>query len=97
METYVKKGKLLEKYNETQTALKMQMEKEDQESIVSKLKQIFREGGTKSSLFWKIRRKIMVKPKEEYDRITKENKRIKDPDVTKEYRAKFFEELDQSK
>ncbi len=40
-----KKGKLLEWYYETQTALKMHMEKEDQESIVNKLKQKTREGG----------------------------------------------------
>lgn len=42
-EQYVMKGILLEKYNETQIALKMQKKKDDQEDIISKLKQITRE------------------------------------------------------
>ncbi len=49
--------------------------------------------GTTSNLFWKAMRKIMVKPNEEYDTITEENRRIKDRDETKEYRAKYFEEI----
>ncbi len=50
------------------------MEKEDHKSMVNKLKQITREGATKSNPFWKTRRKIMAKPnEEEYDTITDEN------------------------
>ena len=96
-EQFRRKGRLLNTYYETQNALKTQMEKEDQEEIINKLKQITREGGTKSNLFWKTRRKIMGKPKEEYDTITEENMCIKDPDETKEYRAKYFEELYQAR
>ncbi len=64
----------------------MQTEKEDQESIVIKLKQITRAGSWDKD-------KIMTKLEEEYDTITDENTILKDSDETKEYRAKYCEEL----
>ncbi len=72
------------------------MVKEDQETIGKKLKQITRDGGgeargrgAKSNLFWKTRRNLMVKPKEEYDIITEGNTLFTDPVESNEYRVKY--------
>ena len=51
-----------------------------------------------SNMFWNIRKKLMGKGgQEEYDTITEDNIKIKDPITTKNHIADYFEDLYQAR
>lgn len=87
----------LERYYNTQTKLKEQIQNEEKNEVTRNLQEIAKEGGVKSNLFWKTRKKILRKPREEYDLITEDGQTLCDPDEAKEYTANFFENLYQAR
>ena len=92
------KTETLEKYIESQKALKEHIETEIRGKTVQIANKLIEAGGTKSQLFWKMRKKITnTKTKNTYDTITEEGVKIEDPGETKNHIADFYENLYQAR
>ena len=89
-----KKAKL-DAYVMKQKELREEMYHMEELMVESRINKLINEGGIKSGLFWKIRKRILnkSKPDEDYDTITEEGKTITEPEETKEYIANFYENL----
>ena len=63
--------------------------------VEAKINKLIQEGGIKSDRFWKIRKQIINKSKQQddYDTITEEGKTLTEPEESKEYIASFYESL----
>ncbi len=70
------------------------MEKIDREETRKKIEKLNKEGGTKSTNFWKIKKQEEKQTDEKYDIIREEdNEAITDPKETREYTAEYFKKL----
>ncbi len=92
------KSTLLEEYITAQKLLKEQIEKDIQDQTIRTANKLIQGGGTKSQLFWKIRKKVLPQKTENtYDVITEENKTIIDPTESREHIANLYEDLYQAR
>ena len=74
------------------------MEEDHRQNIKTLAKRITREGGTKSQLFWKEKRKNTPKQSgDSYITLDEKGNPIKDPKDAKEHIAQFFENLYQAR
>ena len=79
---------------QSQAKLKEGIEKEHRENIRGLAKRISKEGGTKSQLFWKEKRKITPKQSSNsYITLNEIGHPIEDPEEAKEHIAQSFENL----
>ena len=84
----------LKEYMEAQQQLREEIEKMERERVQVQYDRLINEGGTKSRMFWKIRKQLLNANKPmEYDVITEEGNILKDEQEAKEYIAKYFENL----
>ena len=85
-------------YIESQTKTRSEVEKEITKKTKQQIDKLIEQGGTNSNMFWNIRKKLMGKGgQEEYDTITEDNIKIKDPITTKNHKADYFEDLYQAR
>ena len=84
----------LKDYMESQQQLREEIEKVEREKVQVQYDRLINEGGTKSRMFWKIRKQLLNSNKPlEYDVITEEGEVIKEEEEAKEYIATYFEKL----
>ena len=93
------KKETMEKYIDAQKQLREELEKFEKENVQKRIHQIIKEGGVKSNLFWRVRKRVIrkSKPEEDYDTITEDDRTLIDPDETKEYIAEYYEDLYQAR
>ena len=92
------KKEKLTKYLQAQTDLRRAIHEQNKREVTQNMLKIIKEGGTKSSNFWKTRRKIMnTQATDRYELITEEDEKIEDPTESKQYIADFFEQLYQAR
>jgi len=96
-ENQMTRNETYRKLKEAQNELHNKIEKHEKETTQKIATRIIKEGGAESNLFWKIRKKILGKAREEHDTITEEGHTLKDPNTTKEYIANFYENLYQAR
>ena len=85
-------------YIQSQAKLKEGIEKEHRENIRDLAKRISKEGGTKSQLFWKEKRRITPKQSSNsYITLNESGHPIEDPAEAKEHIAQYFENLYQAR
>ena len=85
-------------YIQSQAKLKEGIEKEHRENIRDLAKRISKEGGTKSQLFWKEKRKITPKQSSNsYITLNESGHPIEDPAEAKKHIAQYFENLYQAR
>ena len=85
-------------YMNKQKNLKEQIEEEETNRTKKIAEKLIKEGGTKSQMFWKIRKLILGKnTKDTYDVLDENNEPIEDPEMAREHIAKFFENLYQAR
>ena len=87
----------LDRYVQLQQQLKQEYAKLEAEQIENRIERIAKEGGVNSREFWRIRKQILKGSQIEYDVITEEGEKITDPEDSKEYVAKYFEQLYQAR
>ena len=89
----------LDKYVKIQIELKNELERHEKTVVEKRIRKIISEGGVKSDLFWKIRKKVInnSKPDEDYDTITEDDRLLTDPTEAKEHIAKYYEDLYQAR
>ena len=88
----------LQHYLNTQKELRLELEKFEREKVEQRINAIIKHGGAGTDHFWKIRKKILSKGKDEkYDLITEEGEHITDPQKSKDYIADHFEERFQAR
>jgi hypothetical protein len=84
----------LNEYMESQQKLREEIEKMERDKLQVQYDRLINEGGTKSRMFWKIRKQLLNANKPlEYDLVTEDGQVIKDEEEAKEYIAKYFETL----
>ena len=93
------KKEKLDSYVKAQMQLKIELDHMEKLMVEDRINKLVRAGGIKSDLFWKIRKQIINKSKndEDYDLITEEGEVITDPELSKEFRATYFENLYQAR
>ena len=93
------KRETMDKYIETQKQLRTELEKAEKDNVQQRIHKIIKEGGIKSNLFWKIRKRIInkSKPDDDYDTITEDGQTLKEPEEAKEYIANYYEDLYQAR
>ena len=87
----------LREYYDTQRKLRETLEKYERERIEKITDEISRKGGTNSREFWKIRKRIVKPPNQQYDLITEDGHKIMDSTKHRNYIADYFEELYQAR
>ena len=89
------KRKTLDEYVKKQKELRAELQLMEEQMVAAKIKKLADEGGIKSDLFWKIRKRILNKCKmdDDYDTVTEEGKVLLDKEVAKEYIANYYENL----
>ena len=87
----------LKEYYDTQRKLRETLEKYERERIEKITDEISRKGGTNSREFWKIRKRIVKPPNQQYDLITEDGHKIMDSSKHRNYIADYFEELYQAR
>ena len=83
----------LNKYIQSQINLKAEIEKQETKQTKLNLEKLIKEGGVKSQMFWKIRRKLLANSETEYDIIDDSGRKLENPEEAKEHVAQYFEEL----
>ena len=91
------KMKTKEEYIKGQIKLRNSIEYDEKEVMETKINDMIKEGGTKGTNFWKIRKRLLKDNNIEYDLITEENTTINEPDKAKEYIANYYENLYQAR
>ena len=92
------KRESMKAYIQSQAKLKEGIEKEHRENIRDLAKIISKEGGTKSQLFWKEKRKITPKQSSNsYITLNESGHPIEDPAEAKEHISQYFENLYQAR
>ena len=93
------KKETLDMYIKIQIELREELEKVEKENVQKRIHQIIKEGGVKSNLFWKVRKRIInkAKPEEDYDTITEDDRTLTEPEEAKEYIAQYYENLYQAR
>ena len=92
------KQELMEAYLQSQYKLKKKIEEDHRQNTKTLAKRITREGGTKSQLFWKEKRKITPKQSgDSYITLDEKGNPIEDPEEAKEHIAQYFENLYQAR
>ncbi len=87
-----------DKYLKTQIALKEQIQKDETNRRNKTIETLIKEGGAKSQLFWKLRKKIIAKEGDaNYDTKDEQGNIIEDPEQAKEHIANFYENLYQAR
>ena len=89
----------LDAYVQKQKELREELEQMEKLMVEAKVNKLIQEGGIKSDRFWKIRKQILNKSRQQddYDTITEEGKTLTEPEETKEYVASFYENLYQAR
>ena len=92
------KQELMKAYLQSQYKLRKKIEEDHRQNIRTLAKRITREGGTKSQLFWKEKRKITPKQSgDSYITLDEKGNPIGDPEEAKEHIAQYFENLYQAR
>ena len=93
------KKQKLDEYIQTQRELRDELETLSKKRVEERIKKIIDEGGVKSDLFWKIRKRITNKTQaeDEYDTVTEEDELLTDPEKAKKHIADFYENLYQAR
>ena len=91
------KEKTLKEYINSQQKLKESINKDRRESTKETIKKLSKQGGTKSNLFWKLRKQTIGKENSTYDTITEEGIKIEDPETAKDHIANYYENLYQAR
>ena len=93
------KQKTLDEYIEAQKLLRAELTAIEKTRIRQRVDKIIREGGIKSDLFWKTRKRIKknANKDEEYDPITEEGDTITDPEKAKKHYETFYQDLYQAR
>ena len=92
------KHESMKAYIQSQAKLKEGIEKEHRENIRDLAKRISKEGGTKSQLFWKEKRRITPKQSSNsHITLNESGHPIEDPAEAKEHIAQYFENLYQAR
>ncbi len=87
-----------EQYFESQRELRKQKEQDEKERRNKMINTLINEGGTKSQLFWRMRKKIISKDSDaSYDTKDEDGNTIKDPEQAKNHIADYYEELYQAR
>ena len=85
-------------YIEMQKKLRDQLENDEREKRRSIANRLIREGGTKSNLFWQMRRKIVKSDMDaNYDIKDEDGNTIHNPPEAKEHIAQYYEQLYQAR
>ena len=85
-------------YIQAQKDLRNQIEKDAENKSKNIIQTLIKEGGAKSNLFWKLRRKIIKKDSDaNYDTKDETGKTITNPEEAKEHIAKYYENLYQAR
>ena len=88
------KGNILEQYIDSQKKLRSEIQLIQQEQTRNLVRKIIEEGGTKSTTFWRAKRKICGKQgAADYITIDEKGKPIENPEEAKEHIAEYFENL----
>ena len=93
------KSTKLDTYVQKQKELREELEHMEKLMVEAKINKLIQEGGIKSDRFWKIRKQILNKTKQQddYDTITEEGKTLTESEESKEYIASFYENLYQAR
>ncbi len=87
-----------EKYYQTQINLRKQIENDEEKTTKGIIDTLIKEGGIKSQLFWKLRRKILRKENDSnYDTVDENGTTLDDPEEAKEHIATYYENLYQAR
>ena len=88
----------MEEYIDSQTKLRAEIQKIRQEQTRQHVQKIIDEGGTKSTTFWRTKRKICGKTgNADYTTIDEHGNHIEDPEEAKEHIASYYENLYQAR
>ena len=79
------------------TKLRDLIEQEEKIRITEISEELIKEGGVKSKQFWRLRKKLLRKPHNDYELITENGTTVTDPSQSKEYIAEYFENLYQAR
>ena len=97
-ENWPTKGEVMKKYIEYQKELRTENQKTQQEETKNLIQKIIDEGGTKSTTFWKVKRRICGKQgSANYTTINEDGEPIEDPTKAKEHIANYYENLYQAR
>ena len=92
------KTEKLRKYINIQKEIKEELETSIKEKTRDVANRLIQNGGTKSQMFWKLRKRIVNnKSQNTYDTITEEGTRLEEPEETREYIANYYERLYQAR
>ena len=98
MEFSSNKAHILNQYIQAQINLKMAIKEEQKQTTEKRLNTLIKEGGTKSNMFWKTRKKLLNSNKrDQYDTITEDDTPMSNPQDAKEHIANYFETLYQAR
>ncbi len=85
-------------YIDTQKKLREQLEKDEIEKRMNIANKLIQQGGTKSNLFWQMRKKIIKNDMDaNYDIKDEEGNTIEDESKAKEHIAQYYEQLYQAR
>ena len=87
----------LKEYVNSQKELKEDIHIDKITRIEETTNKLIKEGGTKSNLFWKLRKQTIGKKNDTYETISEEGVNIENPEVAKDHIANFDENLYQAR
>ena len=87
----------LKEYVNSQKELKEAIYLDKITRIEETTNKLIKEGGTKSNLFWKLRKQAIGKKNDTYETISEEGVKIENPEAAKDHIANFYENLYQAR